>query len=123
MSSKVLLRNGEYRHIPMMDFSISKNKANLKFLLERLHHLEMPNGYIIETGSSYHYFGKDFLMIEDWYKFLGKCLLSSVVRTREDILEIADNRYIGHSLRRGDCSLRLTSRGDKTYIPKVVSEF
>ena len=122
IGSKVFLSSGETAQIPMMDFQIAKSNENLELLRKRLNHVGIESGWILETGESYHFYGNTLIHTqEEWMDFIGKCLLASIVNSRDNIQQIADSRYIGHSLRRGCCVLRLTSHGDKTYSPKVVA--
>lgn len=122
ISSKVRLVSEETAHLPMMDFEIGKDEAGLTKVKTRLKQVGIANGYILESGKSYHFYGRDVLSQEQWLDFMGKCLLTSIVHTRENIEQVADPRYIGHSLRRGCNTLRVTSRGEKVFVPKVVSK-
>ncbi|MFA6981609.1 MAG: hypothetical protein WC243_01110 [Patescibacteria group bacterium] len=117
---RVLLESGEYKHIPMMDFDIEKSPSNLELLVARLKNSEIKEGWIVESGASYHYFGSSLLTETEWVDFIGRCLLTSVVHNRQNIQQIADPRFIGHSLRRGGCNLRITTRADKTFVPRVI---
>lgn len=121
IGSKVQLNSCEYAHIPLMDFNIPKNQQNLNKVQERLKHIGFSNGWILETGKSYHYWGNYILTEKEWVDFMGRCLLTSIVHTRQNIEEVADSRYIGHSLRRGFNTLRITTRADKTFVPTVVA--
>lgn len=121
ISSEVELASGEHLHIPMMDFNYPKNSDSLKVIKERLQYIEASKGWILETEMSYHYFGEKLLTKKEWVDFMGRCLLTSIVHSRDNIQEVADSRYIGHSLRRGCNTLRLTTREDKTVTPIVVA--
>ncbi len=120
LSSRVLLLNGEYANIPLMEFSLKKSEQNLNIIKERLIHSKSVSGWLLETGSSYHFYGNAVLTDNEWIDFMGKCLLTSIVHTRDDIEQIADTGFIGHSLRRGCATLRITTRADKDFIPRVV---
>lgn len=119
--SEVLLNNGDKAHIPMMDFGIPKSDEGLGVVKERLQRAEIHNVWILETGESYHLYGKDLLSPQEWLNFMGTCLLTSVVHSRDNITQVADPRYIGHSLKRGGCVLRVTTRAVKSFDPKVVA--
>lgn len=106
-----------------MDFDIPKSKKNLKLLIERLKKLDYPSGWILETGKSYHFYGYDLMSNKEWLGFLSRSLLTSLVITRENIIQIADARFVGHSIRRGCCTLRVTTRADKSFKPRVVARF
>jgi len=120
LGSQVILNNGEHGHIPQMDFNLSKNPENTLKIKERLKYMKSSGGWILETGSSYHFWGNKVLSNTEWIDFMGRCLLTSIVHTRQDIEQVADTRFIGHALRRGCTTLRLTTRSDKTFVPSVV---
>ncbi|KUK75916.1 MAG: hypothetical protein XD93_1200 [candidate division WS6 bacterium 34_10] len=112
------------KHIPMMDLEISKSRVNLKKIISRFTHLGLNDGWLLETGNSYHYYGRTLIEDDKWISnFLSRCLLTSIVNSRSDIEDIVDSRYVGHSLRRGSCCLRLTTWDDKSFVPKVVYDF
>jgi hypothetical protein len=119
--SRVILGNGETGHIPMMDFGIPKSDEGLVIVRERLQKGGVHNAWILETGASYHLYGKDVLSKQEWIQFMGTCLLTSVVHSRGNIEQIADPRYIGYSLKRDGNVLRLTNRGEKLFEPRVVA--
>jgi len=119
--SKVALGEGEVAHIPMMDFSIPKSDGGITVVKERLQKAGIHNIWLLETGEAYHIYGKDLLTEEEWVQFMGTCLLTSIVHTRENIEQVADPRYIGHSLKRGGNVLRVTTRAIKSFEPKVVA--
>lgn len=119
--SEVVLEDRTTAHIPMMDFSIPKSDMGLAVLRERLQRGGVHNTWLLETGESYHLYGKDLLSEEEWIHFMGTCLLTSVVHTRDNIEQISDPRYIGHSLKRGGNVLRVTTRAIKSFEPKVVA--
>lgn len=123
ISSKLKLSSGEFAHIPLMDFSIPKSPPNLGVLRERLEYSNFPSGWIFETGKSYHFWGSKLLAENEWIPFMGNCLLTSIVHDRQNIEQIADPRYIGHSQKRGCNTIRITTRADKKFAPVVVSYF
>ena len=51
---------------------------------------------------------------------MGECLLTSIVHDNYNIEQVVDNRYIGHSLIRGGNTLRITTKAEKTFEPKVI---
>ena len=119
--SKVLLESGEFAHIPMMDFNQDKTEQGLRLVVERLKKARVSRGWVLETGKSYHYYGSQLLTELGWVDFMGTCLLTSVVHSRENIEQVADPRYIGHSLRRGGCVLRITTQASKKFKPEVAA--
>lgn len=136
LDSQVLLDDYQPGHIPMLDLRIFKSEeALVKTMKEiRLRTKQIglhPAGFILETGSSYHYLGASVLTHEQWHKFNYLALTLSVVMDyRSDgvtpndekrSVSIVDGKYIGWSGLRGTAGLRLTTRGSKTFTPRVVA--
>lgn len=127
--SKVKDKDGNMQQLPMMDLSLQKSEENLARTKDRLERLIVPRfggGYILETQKSYHFFGKKLLDHEEWLRFLGFSLLTSIVTVasegQENIHElVSDYRYVGHSLIRGSTGLRITANGSKSVLPRIVS--
>lgn len=119
--SKVLLESGEFAHIPMMDFNLNKTERGLSLVVERHKKAQVSSGWVLETGESFHYYGSQLLTEQGWIDFMGTCLLTSVVHSRQNIEQVCDPRYVGHSLKRGGCVLRITTRAIKNFEPKVVA--
>ncbi len=123
VNSKVKTLDSKHYYLPMVDFACKKSIKYVNLIIERFKKEDIKHGWIVETAKSYHYYGEDLLTYRQWIEFYGKCLCTSVVRTRENIEQLADTRYIGHILRRSSGTLRFTSNGDKTFEPKVVKSF
>lgn len=113
VTSRVSLVGGEEAHIPMMDFSCAVSAENSAILVQLLQDLRNGNGFLLQSGRSYHYYGLRLLNESEWRIFLGKCLLMS---------GYSDDRYIGHQLVDGYCALRLSSGKLKALIPTVVAK-
>lgn len=126
LSSKIILKDNQESHLILADLALGKSKENLELIKNRFQEIIKPQyggGFFLETGNSYHYFGKNVLNKDDWHKFLGSLLITSVVTdtpTGVSILDLVDNRHVGHSLRREASCLRLTTIGAKTFSPRVV---
>ena len=99
-------------HIPMIDFHCDVSDVNLARLKDFLLYIGQKEGAILESGRSYHYYGIKLLTVEQWVEFMGKCLL---------LCTDAGQRYIGHSLMDGFCTLRISGKALHNYIPKVVT--
>lgn len=67
----------------------------------------------VDSGRSYHYYGKRLLSKNEWRIFLGKCLLMQ---------DLVDERYVGHQLVDGHCVLRLSASQIKPSIPRVTAQ-
>jgi hypothetical protein len=70
------------------------------------------SGYLLESGRYYHFYGKELMSDREWVDFLTGFLMSCV---------LVSPRYIGHSLFRGFCSVRLTSSAPhKPMVPRLL---
>lgn len=58
------------------------------------------SGYLLDSGRYFHYYGRQLLTAQDWLRFLSQFLMPCV---------LVSPRYIGHSLYRGFCALRLNA--------------
>ena len=121
VGSKVKLSSGKYAHIPLMDFSLHKTPTNLEVVQQSLKDMRQSDGWILETGESYNYWGSILLTDEGWINFMGKSLYTGADGNKKDSLPIVDSRFIGHSLIRGCNTLRITTRANKIYTPTVVA--
>ncbi len=110
MSSRVKLRSGQVRHIPMLDFLCRKSPSNKQLIHTVVARLGQKEGIVVDSGRSYHFYGTSLMTAIAWRKFLG---MSSL------LAPITDVRYIGHRLIDNECFLRVADAGSKS-IPKVV---
>ena len=130
INSRVKLKNGKIAHIPMLDLAPRKSAVSLRKLTARIGKMIKPvfgGGYIIETGKSYHYLGKKVFPDNLFEEFCGRSLIASIVTVTPEGIpniheHIADYRYIGYSLVRHFTCMRITTRGDKTFEPRVIAE-
>lgn len=120
LTSRVKMLDGEYRHIPQIDFECPISKKNLNLIKKQFSQIiKTFPGYILESGKSYHYMGLRLLKEEEWKKFIGKCLLCNFCE--ENRIEcMVDGRWFGHSLLRGDTNLRIFATKSSPE-PKVVT--
>ena len=120
--SRVGIIVGPDRHIPMMDFNLAKSPENIVLLKERLAQVTFEkDGFIVESGKSYHYYGAKLLDEADWRQFLARCLLTSFFQGADGpFLQVADCRYIGYRMLDGACCLRLTTNAQRKFLPRVV---
>ena len=122
VSSKVLLTSGVSAHLPMMDFRIPRRQDTLSLVIRRLIDVKIYNGWVLNSGASYHFYGLDLLNLDEWQVFMGKCLLTSIRKNKRDFQQIADFRYIGHSLIRGSNILRITANSNNKHLPIVLAK-
>lgn len=70
-------------------------------------------GYVLGSGRYFHYYGAKLLTQDEWIDFLAQFLMPCTM---------VSQRYIGHSLIRGFCCLRLnSSTPHKPTVPSVLS--
>lgn len=112
VNSKVRMVDGSERHIPMIDFHIAANSKNQKVVLDVCEALGLRNGYLLESGASYHYIGVDFITEDDLMNILIDALL---------FCPVVDGAWISHQLKERSCSLRIDKKnGIETKVVKRV---
>lgn len=109
LNSRVRLFDEVEAHIVLVDFSISVSVEHTKIVKDSLSHLGIIQGYILDSGSSYHYIGSDIVSDSDYKRLLCYAYLLS---------PITDGRWIAHQLIEGSCNLRIGEK--KGYIPTLV---
>lgn len=108
--SRVQTNNGVF-HVPMIDFSNSKIKnLNIQRVKEIIGELGIKNGFILNSGRCYHFYGEELLTEEEWIEFIKRCAFY------EEIGE----KFISHQRRRGKTSLRIMADENNPKLPEVV---
>lgn len=111
--SQVVRTDGSPGHLPMLDFHARKSTSNQR-IVEAVAQRLFPHGSIlIDSGESYHAYGKQLIPPEDFGRFIGTALLFA---------PITDRAYLAHQLIEGQCALRLTAGGGKSQVPRVVGQ-
>lgn len=112
INSKVVMTDGSIRHIPMIDFHIPASQQNLYVISDVCDVLGLKDGFILESGASYHYIGKNMMTEEELMLLLINALLFS---------PIVDGAWISHQLKEKSCSLRIDKKnGLETKVVKIV---
>ena len=111
LNSRVRLIDDVEAHIILVDFSISVSVEHTKVVKDSLLHLGITHGYILDSGSSYHYIGTDIVSDSDYKRWLCYAYLLS---------PITDGRWIAHQLIEGSCNLRVGEK--KGQIPTIVEK-
>lgn len=120
LNSRVYLRNGEMRHIPMLDMNGPFRTENLPLIEACLGEQGISRFQIFSSGRSYHLYGIGCLPPERYEKFLGRALLMNLPGQ----IDIVDQRWIGHRLLGGYATLRWTNHsGYYKAFPTKVGEF
>ncbi len=110
--SQVVRTDGSLGHLPMVDFHARKSRDN-QHIVEAVAQKLFPHGSILmDSGESYHAYGRQLIPCEDFERFIGTALLYA---------PIIDRAYLAHQLIEGECALRLTPGGGKSKAPTVVT--
>ncbi|MBX4212446.1 hypothetical protein KW787_03280 [Candidatus Pacearchaeota archaeon] len=101
-------RSAELKHLFLLDCKLEASVENDSKVVEAFRcskgFTALSDGMILKTQNSYHIAGFVPLEFNKWIDHMGSALL---LRTADGI-PIADHRYIGHSLKRGYGSLRIS---------------
>ena len=108
LCAEVILRNGEHRHLPMLDFHIPVSPDNIRIAETVCRILELGQGWLIESGESYHFIGLNLYTWQELHDKLCQALLFT---------PILDKAWISHQLREKTCSLRIGVKHG--ILPKV----
>lgn len=100
VNSRVKMKDGSIKHLPMLDFHISVSDINQKIVSDVCSHLKL-NGYLLNSGESYHYIGIEPVDWDTLYMLLSKALL---------FCPIIDRAWISHQLQEKSCSLRIDKK-------------
>lgn len=110
IGSAIVTRINEERHLMLLDFSATADKATDRELLD-IFSLLRWRGWLLHSGASYHWLGADHYSRDQWSELMGQALLFPVQ---------VDVRYVGHCLHRGSAALRLFACEGKPHEPTVV---
>ncbi len=112
-------RSGQCCHIPQIDFvckNTYENLAAIKACLKQNAYVEA--GWLVDSGNSFHFYGRNLLAPSDWQAFMGRCLLFN----EEGKNPIIDWRWLGYSLIAGYSTLRITESSSKRE-PRVIEKY
>ena len=109
--SKVLLDNGEERHLTLIDFHIPVSETNVKVVECVCRKLGLLKGWILNSGESYHFIGREPILSSDLEMLVYKALMFT---------PIIDKAWISHQLREHSCWLRIGRKNG--LMPETVKE-
>ncbi len=114
VASLVRTDEKEYCHLPVMNFH-PRRGVTLNDLVEYIEYVSANRkGILLRTDRYFHYIGFYLLTHDEWLKFLGKMLIPFI---------FVNPGYIGYSLLRGYCCIRLTAAKEvKKITPYVIKE-
>ena len=110
LNSQVVLQDGSISHLPLMDFDIEVSEASQRIVTEVLFALDIKTGYLLDSGSSYHFIGNETMKWEVYQASLYRALLLD---------PITDGRWIAHQLINGSSNLRIGEKNGVT--PQLIS--
>lgn len=111
VNSRVKMKNGSIKHLPMLDFHIPVSDTNQRIVFDVCSLLKL-NGFLLNSGESYHYIGTELVDWETLYMLLSKALL---------FCPIIDRAWISHQLQEKSCSLRIDRKnGIETKVIGIV---
>lgn len=112
--SSLISHNTQQKYLFLLDCTIPVSKKNEKELITSLEKstdllYALKDGMLLRTTNSYHVVGFIPLSKDEWQKHMAYAIL---LRTSKGE-DIADIRYIGHSLERGYGCLRISDYENK----------
>ena len=113
LNSRVALEGGESKHIPMLDFHFPVSRANEEVALFIIRNLDVMGGYLLDSGKSYHFYGKSLLTDDELPVFLGRAL---------QFCPIIDRAWVAHQLIERSCGLRISQKPDGGQVPVLVQD-
>jgi len=130
ISSRVVMKDGEIKHIPMIDFAIEVDKVPLEWWSNsdtKFWRAFSSLGYalrdfaIYASGRSYHAYGGFLMPEKEWVEFMCRLATMPGLDSSSKDSYIVDARWVGFRLLYGYGALRL-SANDKHYLqePQLV---
>jgi hypothetical protein len=111
--SRLQLISGKMAYLPMLDFTCPCVEGNSKAIRTMVKRAGVPEGILVGSGRSYHFYGVELLSSEHWIRFMALALLFA---------PITDSRYVAHRLADGECRLKiLDSVGH--FVPVIQEVF
>jgi hypothetical protein len=100
--SKVVMCDGDFKHIPMIDMSTGSPAQldKLRPILDK----NFDDFAWFKSGRSYHGYGAELICHGEWVRLMGKLLLANKVGVPHTV----DPRWVGHRLIAGYAALRWT---------------
>ncbi len=110
--SLVIMKSGDIRHIPMLDFHIPVSDSNFHVVENICSILNLKSGFILNSGESYHFISASTVTWDELYIILSRALL---------FCPILDRAWISHQLQEKSCSLRVDKKnGVETFVLKTL---
>lgn len=104
-------RDAQVEHLPMLDMKVSPSDRGLDTTKRIASGLGIDQAIILQSGASYHVYGRVIVSELAWKRMMTKALLAQ---------PFVDARYVAHRLLAGHGVLRLTASSRKPTTPFVV---
>lgn len=105
--SEISTNDGSIKHIPMIDFHCPPSKSGRRAVVAVCKRLFPSGAILLESGESFHAYGRELIPADAFFTFLGHALLYS---------PIIDRAYIAHQLIERRCALRISGKKKPTPI-------
>jgi hypothetical protein len=125
LDSRVWDADGNLRHFPMMDLHPKKTPENTEMIGQILKRDIAPKfggGFLLTSGESYQFLGKELLKTSEWLEFLNCFLIADLAcAENSSLLRVASHKYVGRCRIQNHGCLRITANGEKKVIPTVIA--
>jgi len=110
LNSAVVCADRREHHLPLLDFKVPASRTALAVVRESVRQMGL-RGYLLESGRSYHFWGRDLISREELNRMLARFVL---------LHPISDKSWAAHQLIEGSASLRISKRYG--HLPRVIDE-
>jgi hypothetical protein len=111
--SQLRLDSERTAFLPMLDLSCPCHGENARAIRTLVKLAGVPEGVLVRSGRSYHFFGVTLLSEKEWIRFMAFALLFAPV---------TDSRYVAHRLLDGECRLKIVDSDGGT-VPVIEETF
>lgn len=127
VGSKIKLKDGQIKHIPMMDFCVDSEKANAdevrQIAEQTLNRFSSLRGVLLKTDKSFHFWSPNLMSSDTWVNFMENREMIEIGRGNKSENPVCDIGFIKKSVERGFSGLRIFGYEgtDKKTAPYVVA--
>lgn len=110
LNSKVILIDGQEKHIPMLDFKITNTPNNVKLAIKIVEIMGL-HGFILNSGKSFHFIGN---------KLIEEIALIDLLAKFSLFHPISDKAWTAHQIIERSASLRISMKHN--IYPTIICE-
>lgn len=110
INSKVIMEDGSSRHFALLDFKLPASRKHDLLAAACARALGL-RGYVLDSGRSYHFIGKELIAESELLDLLAKFAL---------LAPLSDKAWASHQLIERSASLRITAKAGRE--PSLVAE-